>query len=350
MKTISSRHRTFISPHIKDILEEHYLNEPYPTQEIMQNISTELKEVSAQNIKLWFQNRRAKERQVNPDSDLRRCHRTKSPKAKTSISKDKVKVKSCQRVKTFDDSVNYPTVRSVDFNSLSMPTENSLFVPKVEEVLETVKEEKETIQKEVIENVSKIEANTQSLQLSKYKLIDAIHKEDQLLVLQLLSAGFDVNERDTTHFTTPIMEAVTIGNYQIAYDLIIHGARLDLVDCYGRNVLHFACQFDHKPLLELLLCYYFNLEVADKLGFTPLQVAVLMGSLSCCSILVLAGADHTKLTSQGQSLSDLAQLSQSANQSLVIQFLSSLTARTIPTFILEDSLFNFLEYPPEAIN
>ena len=62
-------------------------------------------------------------------------------------------------------------------------------------------------------------------------------------------------------------------------------------DRYGRTYLHLAAEYDHPEMVHLLMQIGFNPNCVEKIGLTPLGVAVVKGNSEMVSLLLQFQAD-----------------------------------------------------------
>ncbi|BFY99514.1 hypothetical protein BsWGS_02554 [Bradybaena similaris] len=133
----------------------------------------------------------------------------------------------------------------------------------------------------------------------------------------LVSKGMDVNVRDSLGRTPLILCAFMqppdwgVGT---ARTLIEHGVYLGERDCFGRNVLHYACIYERQNLVEVLLrAIDFDLNQADALGNTALHYAAMSGNVSITNLLVQSCRKYcvkpNKANRQGKTALQLARTS-----------------------------------------
>lgn len=82
---------------------------------------------------------------------------------------------------------------------------------------------------------------------------------------------------------TPLIFAVTYGNFDVANFLLEKVARLNVNkgDKYNRTPLIMACRNGHSRITALLIKHNANLDLADTSGNTPLHHAAAYGWIEC---------------------------------------------------------------------
>ncbi len=84
---------------------------------------------------------------------------------------------------------------------------------------------------------------------------------------------------------------------------------LDEVDNRGSTPLHWACYSKSEYALSFILALQPNLEIPDKMGFTPLHLAIRsvdeLKSTRPVRSLLLKGADRSAKNKEGNGCKDL---------------------------------------------
>lgn len=81
---------------------------------------------------------------------------------------------------------------------------------------------------------------------------------------------------------------------------------MNLANEIGRTCLHQACLSGHFQVVELLVDYTDQLDLADRDGFTAAHVAALNGELKCLQALYDKGMLHFELCqATGKSLTNV---------------------------------------------
>ena len=80
-------------------------------------------------------------------------------------------------------------------------------------------------------------------------------------------------------YGTPLLQAVLGGHKEVVLVLLDAGCPIDVVDSYGRNVLHVAAGRGHVDLMGLLVGHGLNVNGKDADGYTPLHYAAATGKL-----------------------------------------------------------------------
>ncbi|XP_067648850.1 ankyrin repeat domain-containing protein 17-like [Haliotis asinina] len=121
---------------------------------------------------------------------------------------------------------------------------------------------------------------------------------------------------------TPIMAAAVKGHKSVFDFLESEGADLTLVDTFGDNLFHLACQGGNVAVVEHLLSDS-NINLGGQMGRTPIMSAAVNGHKSVFDLLISKGADLSRLDRFGDSLLHFA--CQSGNIALVEHLMSDST-------------------------
>ena len=149
-------------------------------------------------------------------------------------------------------------------------------------------------------------ASTVALLLSKGARVDIRHKngftpllaaakKGQPEVCKLLLETGKANVKETTtDDRTPLLVAAQFGHTEVCELLLENGSDLAESGPVSQDTaLHEAAGRGHESLLQLLLSpkYKPNLNIRDRIQFTPLHCASSMGHLACVKKLLQKGAD-----------------------------------------------------------
>ncbi len=126
------------------------------------------------------------------------------------------------------------------------------------------------------------------------RLKNAVRKNDSPKVVEWLKAGATVNEKIDGEWL--IIDARSV---DVAEQLLAAGARVDVVNKYGRTALHNAVSRSNEGLIKFYLARGILPNCRDKLGLTPLHVAVAYGFAHIVRILLDGGARTDMLDDEG---------------------------------------------------
>jgi uncharacterized protein len=123
---------------------------------------------------------------------------------------------------------------------------------------------------------------------------------------ELVSAGADPNYAEGDG-TTPLMQAGWNCDTRMAKLLLQHGAALEAVNRDGETALTMSAQACRKAeTTEFLIASGANVNVRNKLGYTPLMLAADQGSVMVVKALLRAGADIHAKNGEGETARSLA--------------------------------------------
>lgn len=121
---------------------------------------------------------------------------------------------------------------------------------------------------------------------------------DHALCMLFISCGFDVNMRDSRHWT-PLMMAAFNGREILAYKLIEHGANVFAEDNRGYTPLHWAAFNGYPSVIALLLKKRAVVDARSHAGITPLLQAAARGHVDTCTMLINGGASPNIAANDG---------------------------------------------------
>jgi len=100
---------------------------------------------------------------------------------------------------------------------------------------------------------------------------EAVVKGDLLLVKQHIEAGTDINEKDPTGGSSPLITASLFGKTEIAKFLIENGADINFQNNEGSTALHTAAFFCRTEIVKELLKNGADTGIVNNAGATALQ-------------------------------------------------------------------------------
>ena len=115
------------------------------------------------------------------------------------------------------------------------------------------------------------------------------HTEVCKLLLDTDEASLNERIRDIT----PLMAAISLGHFKVCELLLNRGSSLEERDPVTLDTaLHEAALRGDQSLLQLLLSHYKGeVNLKNRIGFTPLHYASQEGHLACVMTFLQAGAD-----------------------------------------------------------
>ena len=125
----------------------------------------------------------------------------------------------------------------------------------------------------------------------------------------LLSRGAKANPRPNPSGDSPISEAITFGRADVVRALVAAGAKVDLVESSGVNLLHWSTITNRAEVIPVLAKAGVDINAIDEAGFTPLMYAATIdfGDTSTLRALVAAGADKMIRNASGRTALQQAQ-------------------------------------------
>jgi ankyrin repeat protein len=119
----------------------------------------------------------------------------------------------------------------------------------------------------------------------------------------LLARGAHANPRPNPSGNSPISEAITFGRAGVVRALIRAGAKTDLVERTGVNLLHWATITNRADVIPELASSGVEINAIDDAGFTPLMYAATIdfGDTATLKSLLAAGADRTIKNAAGRT-------------------------------------------------
>ena len=130
---------------------------------------------------------------------------------------------------------------------------------------------------------------------AKYSpLLLASMSGDLETVSLLLARGASANPRPNPSGDSPIAQAITFGHADVVRALIRAGAKTDLVERTGVNLLHWATIANRAALIPELAQAGVDINAVDQRGYTPLMYAATIdfGDTQTLRALLAAGADR----------------------------------------------------------
>jgi ankyrin repeat protein len=134
-------------------------------------------------------------------------------------------------------------------------------------------------------------------------LLLAAMSGDMETVSLLLARGAHANPRPNASGDSPLSEAITFGRADVVRALIRAGAKTDLVERTGVNLLHWATITNRAEVIPDLTRSGVDINAIDDAGFTPLMYAATIdfGDTATISALLASGADRTIKNESGRT-------------------------------------------------
>ena len=143
----------------------------------------------------------------------------------------------------------------------------------------------------------------ESVKARQSPLLLASMSGDLETVSLMLARGAGANPRPNPSGNSPISEAITFDRADIVRTLIRAGAKTDLVERTGVNLLHWATITNRADVVAELVRSGVDINAIDDAGFTPLMYAATIdfGDTATLSALLAAGADKTIKNESGRT-------------------------------------------------
>ena len=171
------------------------------------------------------------------------------------------------------------------------------------ELIEACKADNEKLVESILQNSSSAEIKNAIEQRDK-KGNSALHfasKNGNVKIVNLLIlAGADIHAENEAN-QTPLHQACQRNQKEIVQVLLTKGANPNIFSNSGKNALHTACYSDFDEIVELLLKSgaVENVNLADKLGATPLSLACIRKNRRILELLIQAKADVNQPNKSG---------------------------------------------------
>lgn len=129
-------------------------------------------------------------------------------------------------------------------------------------------------------------------------LINAISNRDTELAVLLLNQGANIDASNSYGWTS-LLEAVKQDNSDMIEMLVDRGANVNAQDASGWTVLMYAADVGNREVVEYLLTHGANPQLANQEGATPLIIAINGGQAYTIKPLLDKGADVNAHTKEG---------------------------------------------------
>jgi ankyrin repeat protein len=153
-------------------------------------------------------------------------------------------------------------------------------------------------------------------------LVEAASAGDLAVVNRLLSAGADVNARESVQFrySTPLIAAALAGHLQVVEALLAAKADVNALDGpvkdnqkYGSTALMLASGKGHLAVVQALLAANANVQIRDAEGTTALMLAAESNHPEVVKVLLAAKADPSPMWKEGGGRSALVKAMMAGN-------------------------------------
>lgn len=148
--------------------------------------------------------------------------------------------------------------------------------------------------------LAKEELERLDVRLTMSNFARAAEAGDVSRCLLFISASFNVDERDSRHWT-PLMIAAFNGKEELAQKLIQHGANVHACDNGGYTPMHWAAFNGYVELIKLLLSKGAAVNAPSNAGITPILQAAARGHVKAAAELLRGRADPNLAASDGST-------------------------------------------------
>ncbi len=139
-------------------------------------------------------------------------------------------------------------------------------------------------------------------------LMNAVSGNQLEIAAMLIAAGADVNATDTYKNRTALSSATESGNEEITKFLLHSGANATAYNNYGRTPLISAVIGGNAKIVALLIETGTSINACENGGETALHKAALGGNIEIIAMLLAAGADRNIVNKDGQTPLEIATL------------------------------------------
>ncbi len=159
---------------------------------------------------------------------------------------------------------------------------------------------------EILRDAGAREKSAPDQEANPSALVHAASRGEGEIVLALIAAGADVDERNRLGETALMVASGRVDGEDWARALIEGGAQVDARDRDGATALLFAATAGHTALVEILVQAGADVDAATDRGETALMWASRDGLAGVVRLLLQAGADVHLRAEDGGTASSLA--------------------------------------------
>lgn len=179
-------------------------------------------------------------------------------------------------------------------------------------------------------------------------LLEAVTQGRLRQVRLLLDAGVNVNCKDLDDGQTALIRAMFLDNMKLrrrtAKMLLSYGAKVKLLDKFGRTALSWACIFGHEDMVKLFFSHPevdLALGSVDMDGNTNLMLACMSGNVNIVKTISKVfrrnRLDVNRVNNRGKSALAIAHENEFADCVEVLLNVGHVTSRALETYFLRDA-------------
>lgn len=144
-------------------------------------------------------------------------------------------------------------------------------------------------------------------QKPKVDLHTAVVTDNLEVIKQHIKAVTDLNVREPSRKSSPLITAAAAGKTEAAKLLIDAGADLNIQNADGSTALHTAAVFGNNEIAQLLIDAGSDLNAKNNDGATALHVSAFFGRLEIVKALIAKGADTSVKNGRGHTALETVQ-------------------------------------------
>lgn len=147
--------------------------------------------------------------------------------------------------------------------------------------------------------------NEKSVEEPKLGLHAAIYVRDYEAIQQHIKAGSDINIKEPSRESTPLITAVFLNEPKAVKLLMDAGADLNYKNQDGSTALHTAAVFGRREIADLLINGNADLNIKNNEGSTPLHLAAFFCYEDLVRAMIEKGADKEIINNEGNKPIDV---------------------------------------------
>jgi len=133
------------------------------------------------------------------------------------------------------------------------------------------------------------------------QLFNAITSQNISMVQALVSGGIDPNMDVALYNTTPLMHAVETSTVEMVENLIKYGSNVDVADSSGTTPLIYSIKTNKQDIASVLIKKSRNINMKDQHGRSAIHYAAKKGNENIFKQVVAAGGDLKLVDKSGEN-------------------------------------------------